>query len=280
MNSIFTVIGKEHLSVARKFFLILAVTKLRFKRFIVNRTNLLDKSTASFLGYKIKVGNYNDFYWTFQEIFIDEDYYFKTETDEPFVVDCGANIGMNIFYTNWIYPGAKFLAFEIEPENIDILKNNLESNGLTARVNLVEKAVGSEEGSMTLYGGRRAGTISKSLIDEQVKKDNSYASNKFEVSVTKLSNYIDKKIDFIKMDIERAESMVIKDLSINKKLNFVNTLTMEYHLFSSDENKLSEIISFMEKDFNYIFPAKFNSLEEIKRTYYNFMIRFGKKQSS
>lgn len=241
------------------------------------RFGIVDPHTVKFLDYRMKVGLFKDFYWTFLEIFIVEDYYFETKNKNPYILDCGGNIGMATLYFKWIYPESTIDVFEMEPSNIDLLENNIKSNNLTD-VNIIKKAVSNENGTMTLFGGRRAGTIFKTLINEQVKKDYTYAESKIIIDTVKLSEYITKPVDFLKIDIEGAESNVFVDLDSSGKMAQVEKITLEFHRFSSDENKLSTIVDVLEKyDFDAIFLSNFSSLEDVKRSYYNYMIRAGKR---
>ncbi|SHL96074.1 FkbM family methyltransferase [Chitinophaga sp. CF418] len=57
-------------------------------------------------------------------------YRFKADTDAPYIIDCGANIGLSILYFKWLYPKAKVLAFEPDGDNLVILQKNVESYGM------------------------------------------------------------------------------------------------------------------------------------------------------
>ncbi len=277
---IIAIFKKEHLPLKKRAALCFGYLRVTGKRFLLGRIPFLDGMTASFLGFKINVGLFSDFYWTFVEIFIEEDYYFATNNPRPRIIDCGANIGIATLYFKWLYPKAEIVAFEIEPDNIKIYEKNIESNKLK-NVTLHKKAVGGHSGPVILYGNRRAGTISTTLLDEQVKKDQSYEAHCVEVDMVLLSNYIHERIDFLKMDIEGAESDVFVDLSETGTLKYVENTTLEFHRFSSGENKLSTITKALEDyNFDIIFPHNFNALSEVKRSYYNYMIRAGKRKRS
>ena len=74
-----------------------------------------------------------------KEIFIDEIYRLKLEPD-PFIIDCGANIGMSIIYVKQKYPSAEILAFEPDDSNFSLLEKNISSFGYSG-VQLHRKAV-------------------------------------------------------------------------------------------------------------------------------------------
>ena len=62
---------------------------------------------------------------TFDQIFINKEYLFKTSNDPKVIVDAGANIGLStIFFANK-YPESKIIAIEPENDNFKILKMNV-----------------------------------------------------------------------------------------------------------------------------------------------------------
>jgi len=65
----------------------------------------------------------------------------------------------------------------------------------------------------------------------------------YQVETTKLDQYINRPIDFLKIDIEGAEYNVLK--SIKSKLGNVRNLFIEYHSFSDKEQVLNEILSIL-----------------------------------
>ena len=46
-----------------------------------------------------------------KEIFI-ENIYKQTLREKPYIIDCGANIGMSVIYMKQLYPQAEIIAFE------------------------------------------------------------------------------------------------------------------------------------------------------------------------
>ena len=68
------------------------------------------------LNYKIKYLSYPTLITTFREVFIKFDYFFKTNIKQPFIVDCGSNIGLSILFFKMIYPHCRIIAFEPDEE--------------------------------------------------------------------------------------------------------------------------------------------------------------------
>ena len=70
--------------------------------------------------------------WSFdfqrEEIFRREQYRFETDAPAPFIVDCGANIGMATLYFKSLYPDATVLAFEPDPAAFACLQEKRSSS--------------------------------------------------------------------------------------------------------------------------------------------------------
>ncbi len=126
------------------------------------------------------------------------------------VIDIGANIGYyTLIFAKLVGEKGKVFAFEPDPTNFQLLKKNVEINGFH-NVILEQKALSDNSGKMML-----------SLNDENTaghhldfKKENT--TNSIEVGVLSLDEYfLNKNIDinFIKMDVEGAESNVIKGMT-------------------------------------------------------------------
>src|ERR1044071_4816990 len=48
----------------------------------------------------------------YEEIFKRENYKVDFATNDPFIIDCGSNIGLSIIYFKTRYPNAKIIGFE------------------------------------------------------------------------------------------------------------------------------------------------------------------------
>ena len=64
------------------------------------------------------------FYYSFKEIFEQEIYKFEANVDNPYIIDCGTNIGSSIIYFKELYPNASIIGFEADPEVYKICKKN------------------------------------------------------------------------------------------------------------------------------------------------------------
>lgn len=211
-----------------------------------------------FLNFVLNFSTYGGVFCMFNEIFTNEIYKFKSKTLKPKIIDCGSNIGLSILYFKSLYPQAEIIGFEPGPETFDLLKKNIEDNNLE-NVVIYNKALSDQEGHITFYvskenpahGGWSIGG-DKNVNYEKVEK---------QIESSQLSNYITDVIDFLKIDIEGAEDLVIKDLSQNSKLGLIKCMIIEYHHHMIDPNtdNLSAILKFLE-DNN--FGYQFNFIEK------------------
>ncbi len=262
-SDISKIFSKRYLTISGKIKLLHTYCLITFKRFIDGR--LLKVKKQKFLSFVVEFENFSDFYWTFKEIFIDDEYYFKSEKEDPFIIDCGGNIGLATLYFKYLYPKAKILVFEAFPENAKILGKNITLNNLNG-VELVQKAVGDDVGELEMYGDNRAATICKDMASTHDK------ISSVKVPIVKLSEYIKDDVDFLKMDIEGAEGDVIMELSGNNVLHKIKQITMEYHTISGG-NVLSDLLSYLEdNNFKVSFISNVNRVTDLNMRSFSHMM--------
>lgn len=110
------------------------------------------------------------------------------------VVDVGANIG---YYTLLLAKRVKKVyAFEPDKENFEILKKNVEENSLK-NVVLVNKAVGSKNEKVGIKRNRN------NYGDSKVLEGN-------EIECIRLDDFMNEKVDLIKIDVQGFEPRVIE----------------------------------------------------------------------
>jgi FkbM family methyltransferase len=173
-----------------------------------------------------------------KEIFVDEIYKQHLPT-KPFIIDCGANIGLSIIYMKNLYPMATILAFEPDERNFELLKNNIENFGFE-QVEIRREAVWIEN---TILQFASEGSMSSRI-------DNNVSGNTIPVKAIRLKDYLNKPVDFLKIDIEGAEYQVMKDIS--DQLHFVNHLFLEYHGNFEQNAELTQLFELLvEKGFSY-----------------------------
>lgn len=188
--------------------------------------------TVTFFNFRMDVPDCQSFLWQFKEIFADENYRFRADTDTPLIYDCGANVGLDALYFKRLYPKARIKAFEADPQIAACLQGNMERNGFTD-VQVIAKAVwiadttvcfaseGADGGMMAPEGG------------------------KMQVPALRLKSLIESEaeIDLLKMDIEGAETAVIRDCSM--VLHRAKNVFIEYHAYVGQPQSLHEILQIL-----------------------------------
>jgi FkbM family methyltransferase len=169
-----------------------------------------------------------------KEIFVEEIY--KQELPpNPYIIDCGANIGLSVIYMKRHHPDAEILAFEPDEKNFDLLSENIQSFGLE-NVHLKKEAVWIEDKILNFSS---KGSTSSKLIDKST-------SDSVSVKAVRLKNFINRKTDLLKIDIEGAEYQVVID--IQEKLHYVEHLFIEYHGNFDQNSELTEILDIAVKN--------------------------------
>lgn len=175
------------------------------------------------------------FAWQFKEIFIDELYAFKENDEVPIIYDCGANIGMSALYFAKQYPNAKIVAYEADPELAELCEENLRKNGIK-NVKVEQSAVWVNDcGVLFRPDGADGGVI--------VEDDTGYR-----LPSIRLKDVLDKeeKISMLKMDIEGAETEVIKDCG--DVLQKVDNIFVEYHSVVGKPQALDTLLRVLRKN--------------------------------
>jgi FkbM family methyltransferase len=194
-----------------------------------------EKGTLRFYGQKFRYTDAASFVSTYEEIFIKRIYQFNSKSNQPYIIDCGANIGLSVLAFKQQYPNATILAFEPDTKISSMLIENIKSLQLT-NVEVVPKAVWTHEGEIHFH---EQGGLSGSIIE-----DKNTAISTISLPSIRLKDYLNRKIDFLKIDIEGAEYEVLKDCK--DALFQVDFLFIEYHSMLTSEQHLDEILSIIK----------------------------------
>ncbi len=169
------------------------------------------------------------------ELFVDEVYRFECGQDNPRIIDCGANIGLSVLYFKRLYPQSVITAFEPDKSIFNILESNVLAFGFSD-VELINKAVWNEDCPIRFVAsGGVGGRIQKIQNNDKVS----------ELPATRLKNFLEHKVDFLKIDIEGAEFDVIDDCK--ESLNNVSNIFIEYHSEKNREQKLDDILKILKE---------------------------------
>ena len=166
-----------------------------------------------------------------EEIFEQEIYKFKTDGERPYIIDCGANIGLSMFYFAEKFPNAQIIGFEPDKAIFSILKENMEQFD-NCNVRIYEKAIWYEDTVLDFY--------SEQALAGSAMIDFNNHRNKIKVEAVDFNKFLNQKIDFLKLDIEGAENEIIFKIADN--LHFVENMFLEYHELDSQNQNLQDIL--------------------------------------
>lgn len=212
-----------------------------FRQFIVFALKLGSKSrykpqTILLNGKQLQIADSLSFIWQYKEIFADQSYFFKSQNQSPFILDCGTNIGLSILYFKHIYPTAKVVGFEPDPSIFAIAQANIKQHILND-VEIRNEAVWVVDETLHFDSeGADGGSISSK---------NSKAS--IQVKAIKLKTYLAavEKVEMLKMDIEGAEIAVLLDCK--EELSKVDNIFIEYHSTIGQPQQLGELIEMLQR---------------------------------
>lgn len=200
------------------------------------------------LGYHLEIPDALSFIWQFKEIFADESYQFIALDEKPLIYDCGANIGISCLYFKHKYPKATIRAFEVDPKIAEILQKNLQNNGIQD-IEIIAKAVWVNSNGIEI---KLEGADNASIFA---------AGEKVKIDSVRLADELAKEshIDLLKMDIEGAETAVLKDCK--NELHKIQNIFVEYHAYLNQPQSLHEILAiFTENGFRYFIWNPLNRL--------------------
>jgi FkbM family methyltransferase len=164
-----------------------------------------------------------------KEIFVDK-IYKQHLPENAYVIDCGANIGMSVIYIKRNFPKAEIVAFEPDETNFNLLTKNVNSFGYSG-VQLHKEAVWNENTELLFSNESSMGS----------KIETGDSANTISVKAVRLRDFLTRKVDFLKIDIEGAENVVLQDIADN--LHFVNNMFLEYHGTFEQNNELARMMN-------------------------------------
>ncbi|MFV5686301.1 FkbM family methyltransferase [Flavobacterium sp. GB2R13] len=232
-----------------KFTIFLTLTKMYFKsNFYKNKTEI----TQNIFGFKVSSYSYDSLIFLFKEVFISKDYFFQSDTNEPKIIDCGANIGMSVLYFKFIFPNCSIVAFEPNPRAFYLLKKNIEQNNLK-NIEVYNLALSDAKGEIDFYTGNDEQILLASIIKERG------GIHKIKMETDLLSSFFTDAVDLIKMDIEGSEKQVVKDLVLSHKIAISRLYIIEYHhKINNEKSSLSSFLTpFEMAGFDYNIKTSF-----------------------
>jgi FkbM family methyltransferase len=176
------------------------------------------------------------------EILVNEDYYFQSDTDSPRILDCGTHFGLAIYYFKNLYPKARITGFEPVPTLRELALKNVAGNGYVD-VEIVPYALSdTDEDAHFLVSNTSsmAGSLTKRRC---VSGDD---VSEITVQCKRLSEYLDEPVDYLKLDIEGSEDIVLAEAE--ERLGNVHHIFCEYHHGNGlPTDRLAKILSLLDR---------------------------------
>lgn len=189
---------------------------------------------TSLLGAPIELIDAASFIYMYQEIFNQQVYRFEAESQCPYIIDCGANVGLSIMYFKQLYPMSKIVAFEPDQNIFSVLEKNIRGRGYK-NVDILPCAAWIAE--------ERLSFMSEKADGGRIVQGDDIANST--VQAVRLRNYIDRQVDLLKIDIEGAETDVLVDCK--DLLNKVDKVFVEYHSFEGQPQNLHAILGILNE---------------------------------
>ncbi|MDO8530221.1 MAG: FkbM family methyltransferase [bacterium] len=198
--------------------------KFTAKDFFLYRLFKIKIQQETFLSYRMVFSNYSVFRTLFVEIFILGQYDVRFKKPDPFIIDCGANVGMSLLFFKSLYPTSRIIAFEPEAATYALLQKNVADNGLS-NVVVHNVALFDQDGEAAFHVDEEnsgLGTMMPGVIRPQ-------KLSVVNVKTKRLSPFIERSVDLLKVDVEGAEDIILLELEKENKLGLIQNIAMEYH---------------------------------------------------
>ena len=184
------------------------------------------------LGYHVHLVDSMSFLSMYRQIFVNQSHWFLARRPSPFILACGANIGLSVINFKRLYANSRIIAFEPDPEICRVLRRNVEINHLP-NVEVIEAAVWTHSGGISFVADRADG----GRVDLSERRDG------VTVPSVRLHDYLDTPVDLLKLDIEGAEGKVLFDCA--DRLKNVQMLILEYHGFAHREQEFGGVLDLL-----------------------------------
>lgn len=236
---------RGHFPARVKIRILLTYLRLSLKLFLVHPFRPIKQEQV--LGFTVHCFDYRTMHLLLRVILLRNEYYFETDTNRPVIFDCGANIGLATLFFKWLYPDSEIYAFEPDRETFAILKRNVDSNDL-AGVHLYNAAVSDVSGTASFYVDHaRPGSPRMSLNYQRMPKD-TITVETLALSDIMRNELAGRELDFLKIDVEGAEDIVLQDLSRTGQLRLVREMLVEFHhKIAGEQAKLGPFLTTLEK---------------------------------
>jgi FkbM family methyltransferase len=202
------------------------------------------------LHYRVETDDPGALAFLFFEVFAVQEYAFHSTHDRPLIFDVGANIGMATLFFKTLFPHAAIHAFEPSPRTFELLTTNIRANNLS-NVTLHNLALSDHDGEIEFFTDptKGASMIASTRPERSVQWADPALADKGKVRVkaARLSTFINREVDFLKMDIEGAEQQVLEDLASSGTLRRIRSMVIEYHHhIAPNDDALAQFLRLLE----------------------------------
>lgn len=183
------------------------------------------------------------------------------------IVEIGANIGYYALIEAKLIRGQGYIyAFEPSPYNLNLLKRNTDLNNYH-NVEIYPKAVGAMKGREKFFIASRSNLSGFIKREDMSDMYGEKGKDSIDVEIVKLDDFLkDKKVDFIRMDIEGYEKEALKGLetTLNSE-NVPKYLFIEIHsvLLHKKNSSAEEIIRYLEESGYSVIKGFYRGCSEI-----------------
>lgn len=193
-----------------------------------------------------------------ESLYEDKEYACNLETDSPNILDVGSHIGLAILYFKRRYPNAKIIGFEPNPNTFNFLKKNIQQNSISD-INLINAGIASQNGESDFFidaNPQNPWAWGDSMVQMPWYDKDKYQTIK--VKTVRLSEYINQKIDLLKIDAEGYESEILSE--IIDKLHLVKYIAVEFHgSKNNSKNNFKHLVNLL-KNHNFKVMTKIKTI--------------------
>lgn len=216
-----------------------AKQKTRFLQMLLN-----DKTVLLLKGGPFRFRNFYDMAVQLDEILCTVQYNFEPAAEARCIIDAGGCYGLASYLFHRRHPRADILAFEPNPENAAVFRENIERIGMT-NVTLEEAAVGTSNGTVEFYAapGMPMGSSTSSHL--AVK---GFETTLLQVRQIDLPALIETRpVDLLKLDVEGSEYDILN--ALDGRMRNIRNLFIELH-FGTDmpKSKIAPLLSVLDRN--------------------------------
>lgn len=178
-------------------------------------------------GRPVRFADLHGFFFQYRQIFGERLYAFEAGGPDPYILDCGAHIGLASLFLAQLHPGATIDAFEADPALAALARDNLAAWGVT-RATVHAKAVWVDEAGVRFErSGDDAGHV---------------AGQGETVPSVRLRDWLQgQPVGLLKLDVEGAEYPLIADCA--GALDRVERMIVEVHHLNDEQGRVGDILA-------------------------------------